>query len=275
MTSSKTSSAPLSVARSRRSSRKPSAGGTRPMFAGYGSARIAANSCSAHAARPRRGRSTATMIVFARRGGRDARAGRDALRREAGARLGEQAVDVAVVGAGELQELLAAGRRAGEADRAHRRLGARARSCAASRPTACGATTSSASSTSPAVGAPKRRARRAAASATACDDRRVRVAVDQRAPRADPVDVAVAVDVDELGALAALDEDRVAADRAHRADRRVHAAGQAAAARARRARRSVVSASGTAAQTPACSRSQSLKSSVKYRRRIFLNSVEE
>ncbi len=42
---------------------------------------------------------------------------------------------------------------------------------------------------------------------------RVGVAVDQRAPRADVVDEAVAVDVDQLGAVAALDEDRVAADR--------------------------------------------------------------
>ena len=43
----------------------------------------------------------------------------------------------------------------------------------------------------------------------------VGVAEDQRAPGADPVDVAVAVDVDQLEALAALDEDRVvAADRA-------------------------------------------------------------
>ena len=42
-----------------------------------------------------------------------------------GARLGEQAVDVAVVGAGELDQRLAAGGRAGEPDRAHRRLGAR------------------------------------------------------------------------------------------------------------------------------------------------------
>ena len=38
---------------------------------------------------------------------------------------GEQPVDVAVVGAGELQQLLAAGRRAREAHGAHRRLGAR------------------------------------------------------------------------------------------------------------------------------------------------------
>ena len=45
------------------------------------------------------------------------------------------------------------------------------------------------------------------------EHRRVGVAVDQRPPRADLVDVAVAVDVEELGALAALDEERVAADR--------------------------------------------------------------
>jgi hypothetical protein len=44
----------------------------------------------------------------------------------------------------------------------------------------------------------------------------VGVAVDERAPRAHVVHVAVAVDVDELGALGAVDEDRVAADGAHR-----------------------------------------------------------
>jgi hypothetical protein len=41
------------------------------------------------------------------------------------------------------------------------------------------------------------------------------VAEDQRAPGANPVDVAVTVDVVEVAALAALDEDRVAADLAH------------------------------------------------------------
>ena len=52
-------------------------------------------------------------------------AGRDPLRREARAALGQQAVDVAVVGAGELQHLVAAGGRARQAHRAHRGLGAR------------------------------------------------------------------------------------------------------------------------------------------------------
>ena len=53
------------------------------------------------------------------------------------------------------------------------------------------------------------------------DDLRVGVAEDQRAPGADPVDVAVAVDVDQLAALAALDEDRLPADLPHRPHRRV------------------------------------------------------
>ena len=45
-------------------------------------------------------------------------------RREPRARLGEQAVDVAVVGAGELDDRVAAGGRPGEPHGAHRRLGA-------------------------------------------------------------------------------------------------------------------------------------------------------
>ena len=47
---------------------------------------------------------------------------------------------------------------------------------------------------------------------------RVRVPEDQRPPREDVVDVAVPVDVDEVRALAALDEERRAADRPERAD---------------------------------------------------------
>ena len=158
----------------------------------------------------------------------------DALRGEARAGVGEQAVDVAVVGAGELEDRVAAGRGARQADRAHRRLGARR-----GHPHHLGAgtrsTTSAASSTS-------RRRGRAVARARARpprdrrDDVRVRVPGDQRAPRADVVDVAVAVDVDQLGALAALDEDRVAADRAHRPHRRVDAARQQLERPLRRAR---------------------------------------
>jgi len=50
------------------------------------------------------------------------------------------------------------------------------------------------------------------------DDRRMRVAEDQRTPGADPVDVVVAVDVGDREAGGALDEDRVAPDRVHRPD---------------------------------------------------------
>ena len=94
---------------------------------------------------------------------------------------------------------------------------------------------SSASSTSPWVGAPN-----VVPHCAAADDRGedvgVGVAEDERAPRADVVDVAVAVHVDELGAQSALDEDRVAPDGAHRPHRRVDAAGKRVAAPVRRAR---------------------------------------
>ncbi len=55
------------------------------------------------------------------------------------------------------------------------------------------------------------------------DDARVRVAEEQRAPGADVVDVAVAVDVADARAGAILHEHRVAADGAKGTHRRVHA----------------------------------------------------
>ena len=51
------------------------------------------------------------------------------------------------------------------------------------------------------------------------------MAEDQRAPRADVVDVAIAVDVVEIGRFAALEKDRLAADAAERAGRTIDAAG--------------------------------------------------
>jgi hypothetical protein len=51
---------------------------------------------------------------------------------------------------------------------------------------------------------------------------RVGVAEDQRSPGADPVEVAVAVDVDQLAALSTLDEDRLALDLPHRPHRTVN-----------------------------------------------------
>ena len=187
------------------------------MLAGSGSASSAATGWSARA------RLDGVAIVP----GHDHRAGRlrrshpraagDGQRRQARAGLGEQAVGVAVVGAGELDHDLAAGHGAGEPHRAHRRLGAGA-------------------------GHPQHlhrgdavddllgqldlgRGRRSVAGpaggglADGRDDLGVGVAEDQRPPGADPVDVAIAVDVDQLATLAALDEDRLAVDLPHRPHR--------------------------------------------------------
>ena len=148
----------------------------------------------------------------------------DPLRRKPRAGLHEQPVDMTVVGARELQDPLAARRRARDAQRGHSRLG-------------------------PGGGHPQHvhrghpahhllrqidlAGRRRSEACPALrrglhrlEHRWVGVTVDQRAPRADVVDVAVAVHVEQLRTGAALDEQRLAADRPHRAHRRVHAAGQ-------------------------------------------------
>ena len=194
----------------------------------------------------------------ARRGLGDAGRRRDALGGEARARLREQAVDVAVVGAGELDERLAAGGRAGEPDRAHRRLGARGRHAQH-----VDARHALADELGELDLAGRRRAVARAergGRGDGLDHRRVGVAEDQRAPGADVVDVDVAVDVEDLRALGALDEDRVAADRAHRAHGRVHAARQDAERAPVELRRARVGERG--GQDP-CSCSQRANASVK------------
>ena len=149
--------------------------------------------------------------------------GRQRLCREARAGLREQPVDVAVIGARELEHLLAAGGGPREADGGHRGLGPR------------GGHAQHLDALHPphdlAGQLDLARGRRAEAGAVGgrrgerLEHVRMGVPVDQRAPGADVVDEAVAVDVDEFGALAAGDEDRLAADRAHRAHGRVDAAG--------------------------------------------------
>src|SRR5262249_21717647 len=57
------------------------------------------------------------------------------------------------------------------------------------------------------------------------DDVRMGVAEQERAPRADEVDVPDAVGVDDVGALTTVEEPGDAADRPERTDRGVHAAG--------------------------------------------------
>ena len=60
------------------------------------------------------------------------------------------------------------------------------------------------------------------------DDLGVGVAEDHGAPGTDVIDVALAIGVKEVGAAGALEEDRVAADAAEGAHRRVDAAGYVA-----------------------------------------------
>ena len=83
---------------------------------------------------------------------------------------------------------------------------------------------SSASSFSASVGAPKLVPRRTAAS-SGRHDRRMGVAEDHRSPGADVIEVAIAVDIDQVGPFGVVDEDRLAADAAERPGGAVHSPG--------------------------------------------------
>ncbi len=127
-----------------------------------------------------------------------------------------------MVGASELDDDLAPGGGAGEADGAHRSLGAGAGHAQHLDRGDAGGDLLGKLDLGGGCGtvggaAPCRLDHRG-------EDRGVGVAEDQRSPGADPVEVAVAVDVDQLTALAALDEDRVSPDLAHRPDGGVDAA---------------------------------------------------
>ena len=203
MTSSKISSAPVARRRARAAARgSPSAAGRGPCSPG----RARRGSPRTRARRSRARTRVGVVPRHDRRCSAVAAAGTPGLagmrlRREAAAGLGEQAVDVAVVGAGELQDLLAPGRRAGEPHRAHRRLGARRRH--AQHLDRRHAPRDLLGQLDLAVGRrAEGRARARAASATAATTSGCAWPWIERAPRADPVDVAVAVDVDDLGARA-------------------------------------------------------------------------
>ena len=128
MTSSKTSSAPDASQRRRSDVEKViGSGGTTPMFPATGSTMIAA-SPSPYCATAAAARSTSLNRTHDRvggHGGRHARARRQRERRNARARAREQCVSVAVVAARELEDPVSRRERAGEPDRAHRRLGPR------------------------------------------------------------------------------------------------------------------------------------------------------
>ena len=99
---------------------------------------------------------------------------------------------------------------------------------------------SSAISTSSGFGMPKLTPRAAVVADRIEHDAR-RVTENRRAPGADVVDVFVAIDVPDLGALGAIDEKRLAPETAKGAHGRVDATGNATAALARRVRRSETS----------------------------------
>ena len=100
-----------------------------PALAMTGSTMTAAirPACAAKASVTAVGSLKGSTIVVAATACRDAGAARDRQRRDARARLDQQAVAVTVVRAGELHDEVAAGRGARQADRAHRGLGARTR----------------------------------------------------------------------------------------------------------------------------------------------------
>ena len=150
------------------------------------------------------------------RGGAGRHAGRrgDAERREARAGGGEQRVGVTVVAARELEDPVAAGGAAGEADRAHRRLGPRGDE--AHLLDRRHRVDDLLGELDLALRSARRTSSRARRLLDGRDDLRVRVAEDERPPRHDPVDVAVPVDVLDVGPLAAGDEERLVRARPRR-----------------------------------------------------------
>ena len=160
--------------------------------------------------------------VLRRAGGDAGRVGHGQRRRRT-ARRHQQAVHVPVVVARELDDHVAAGVSAGEPDRAHRRFGARVdQSDLLDRRHGLDDKLGQFAfglGRRPEAGAARDRLLQRR------DDGRMAMPEDHRPPRADVVEVAIAVDVDQPGPLAALEEDRLAADRPERPRRAVHAAG--------------------------------------------------
>ena len=157
--------------------------------------------------------------------GHAGRAG-DAEGGHAGAGFDEKAVGVAVVAALEFDDELAAGGGAGQADGRHGGLSAGADKAhlfdgGIAGHDALGEIGLGGGGCAEAGGVARR-------ALDGLDDRRKGVAEDHRTPGAEVVDIAIAVGVDEVGALGALDEWRRAAHGAKGPHRRVDAAGKEA-----------------------------------------------
>ena len=237
MTSSKHSSAPEVSHSSRSPSRNPGSGGTTPMFAATGSTTTAAISCPRSSNRAR----TAVEVVVrsgervVRRALGDAGRRRDAQGRESAAgALRQQRVGMPVVAARELHDEIAARGAARQADRPTSSPPCPTDTSRTMSTLGTASTIRSASSTSSSVGAPNV-VPAAAAAVGGLHDLRAGVTEQQRAPRLHQVDVPVPVDVDQVRALASLDEDRRAAHAPERPHRRVDPAGDHLRAHARRA----------------------------------------
>ena len=152
----------------------------------------------------------------------DARGARHGQRREAGAGVHEEAVAVAVVAAGELDDEVAAGRAAREADRAHHGLGARRHEAHPLHRRHRGADPLAQLDLAGPGGSEREPVERRLADRL--DDRGVAVAQDRRAPRADVVEVPAAVGVADARPSPGVEDERRAADGAERPDRAVDAA---------------------------------------------------
>ena len=144
-------------------------------------------------------------------------------RRGGRARLDEQGVDVAVIVAGHLDDLVAARDAARDPDGRHGRLGAgRDEPDLLDRRHGRGHGLGD-------LDLAHRRGAEARAQVQRLDDRRadprMSMAQDHRPPRADVIDVLVTVDVVEVGPFGSGHERRLAADRAERPRRAVHPAG--------------------------------------------------
>ena len=226
ITSSNTSSAPASEHRSRRPSRNPGSGGTTPMFAATGSTIAAAIRSPVLGEHPvdrcevverHRERVARGALGHARRPGDPER------RHAAPGSLREQRVRVPVVAALELQDEVPSRTSAREADRAHRGLGAARhepdhldRGHRGDDPFG---------ELDLELGRGSERGAARGRRASRVDDLGARVSEQERAPRLHEVDVAPAVGVDEVRALAPDGEPRGPAHRAERPHRRVHPAG--------------------------------------------------